>query len=619
MSDEAKISTENRLLVEVGWEVCWQLGGIYTVLRSKAPAMVKQWGSRYCMVGPYNQTTASVEFEPLPRVGYFGRAATMLEERGIKVHYGRWLITGEPLVILIDYLSLRHRLNEFKYFVWRDHNIATRDEMEVNDVILFGYGVVEFLECLTEVVKQKDSTVAAESELDGEPVQLPILGQFHEWMAGVPIPVIGKRGLPIATTFTTHATLLGRYLAASDPYFYDHLNRVDPHRAAVERNIMPRYTIERAATWGAKCFTTISEITAVEAEKLLGRRADVLTPNGLNIQRFTAIHEFQNLHLRYKEKIHEFVMGHFFPYYTMDLDNTLYIFTAGRYEYRNKGLDLFIESLARLNWRLKSEGSNVNVVAFIVTKAPVSGINVDVLKNLMMFNEIRTTCNNISRQMGRRLLSVAAAGKSPQISDLLDEYDQLRLKRMTYAWKQNNKWPAVVTHSMMNDSSDLILNQIRSCQLLNQPDNPVKVVYYPEFVTATSPLLGLDYEQFVRGCHLGVFPSYYEPWGYTPQECTALGVPSITSDLAGFGSYVDKNIPDHDEKGIYVVPRRYKSFGESAQILSEAMTEIVTMNRRERVELRNRVEMQAELFDWKRMVSAYNEAHEIALSRTVYD
>jgi len=602
-------------MVEVGWEVCWQLGGIYTVLRSKAPAMVEKWGNRYCMLGPYNHATASVEFEPLPREGYFGRAVALLEQQGIKAHYGRWLVSGEPRIVLLDFAQSMGRLGEFKYYLWRDHGIATRDEQEVSDVILFGYLVFEFFKALVQVLGQGDDSIALETGIEGAAPVFPVLAHFHEWMAGVPIPVINKHSLPVASIFTTHATLLGRYLAAGDPHFYEKLFHINPHKAAAERNIYPRFAIERAAAHGATVFTTISEITGVEAERFIERKPDILTPNGLNVQRFAAIHEFQNLHIQYKEKIHEFVMGHFFPYYNMDLSKTLYVFTAGRYEYRNKGIDLFIEGLARLNWRLKNEKKDINVVAFIITKAQTEGVNVEVLKNQMMLGEMRTVCNGISRGISRRLLEITAEGKTPRISDFLSEYDQLRLRRLTYAWKQGNRWPLAVTHDLVGEGADPVVKQLRTCQLLNQPENPVKIIYHPDFVSATSPIIGLDYDQFVRGCHLGVFPSYYEPWGYTPMECVAMGIPSVTSDLAGFGSYVIKNVEKHDEKGIFVVDRRYKSFHESADILVNAMWKTLTMSLRERVEMRNRVEGQSQHFDWRKMIEFYHAAHEMALER----
>src|SRR5690606_2441955 len=177
-------------------------------------------------------------------------------------------------------------------------------------------------------------------------------------------------GWPGAIVFTTHATILGRYLAMNDPDFYGHLAFFDSGAEAKKFNIETQHLIERASAHASHVFTTVSDVTAEECRHLLGRNPDVLLPNGLNIQRFAALHEFQNLHAQYKARIHEFTMGHFFPSYSFDLDNTLYFFTSGRYEYRNKGIDLTIESLARLNYRLQEAQSPITVVFFIITRAP---------------------------------------------------------------------------------------------------------------------------------------------------------------------------------------------------------------------------------------------------------
>ena len=602
-----KLAIGRALLVEVGWEVCLQLGGIYTVLRTKAQAMQSQWGDRYCLIGPYQADSAAIEFEPLPRTGPFGAACDLLElERGVKVHFGKWSIPGEPHVILIDYNSSRGRIPECKYFLWKDHQISTGDEADVDDVVLFGYLVADFLEALSRIVSE---------EKRAEENETPILAHFHEWMGAVALPVINLRKLPIATVFTTHATILGRSLATDHPDFYRDIRNFDPYREAGNRNIYPRFAIERAATWGATCFTTISEITAYEAEHLLGRKADVLLPNGLNTRRLAAVHEFQNLHLIYKKRIQEFLMGHFFPRYTFDLDKTLHIFTSGRYEHRNKGIDLFIESLARLNWRLKQEKKDVTVIAFIITRAATQGFNVEVLKNQMLFKEMANHCENMASTVSTKLLTSAAHGTDAKGIPLLDEAELHTLKRLTHAWRQTSGLPPIVTHNLTQQENDPIYKQLRECGLANRPEDPVKVVYHPDFLTAASPILGLDYDQFVRGCHLGVFPSYYEPWGYTPEECAVLGIPSITSDLSGFGSYVRQKIPQHNEKGLFVIPRRDHSFHQSADFVTDAIFKVVTMSMRERIEIRNRVEAVSTKFDWKELTEPYHRAHRIALAR----
>jgi len=587
------------LLFEVAWEVCWQLGGIYTVLRSKAAEMLKRWDDRYCLIGPYNPATAAVEFEEAPTEGVVRLALDRLRAMGVPCHFGRWLIAGRPRVILLDYRARFGSLDRDKYLLWMDHGISTLSgDGEVNEVVAFGFVVTEFFRALTEIAPDRT-----------------VLAHFHEWMAGVAVPRISHLRLPVTTIFTTHATLLGRYLASDNPYFYDHLPFVDADAQAAKYNILPRHQIEKSAAHASTVFTTVSEVTSIEAERLLGRMPDMILPNGLNIQRFAALHEFQNLHARYKERIHEFVMGHFFPSYTFDLDKTIYFFTSGRYEYRNKGIDVFIEAMARLNWRLKQVKDPPTVVAFIVTRAPVRNINVGVLQSQMQMEDLRSYCEQMQESMGRSLFLAAAAGRIITMKELLPDDSLVRLKRAIHAGRRYAQ-PNIVTHDLVDDANDPVLKHLRHRQLFNAADDPVKMIFHPEFVTATSPLISLDYEQFVRGCHMGIFPSYYEPWGYTPMESVALGVPAVTTDLSGFGAYVERHVAHHEDHGIVVLKRRNRSFDASTDDLVNRLLAFVQLNRRQRIELRNTTERHSEIFDWAKLVRHYHEAHDMAISRT---
>lgn len=587
------------LLFEISWEVCNQLGGIYTVLRSKVPSMVNRWGSRYCLLGPYHQTTASVEFEPGPMTGAIGQAVKQLREQGIYAHYGRWLVTGRPHVVLMDYLSVFARLHEVKYRLWDDHGIAMPADNELlNNTIAFGEACRYFLALLGQREAQRR----------------PIVAHFHEWMSGGAIPMLRHERWPGTMVFTTHATVLGRYLAMNDLEFYDHLPFYDPAYESDRFNVQPQHRLECAAAHGAHVFTTVSDVAAEECRHLLGRNVDLILPNGLNIQRFAALHEFQNLHRAYKEKIHQFTMGHFFSSYHFDLSKTLYFYTSGRYEYRNKGMDLTIEALARLNHMMRQAGSDVTVVAFIITRRPIRSINVAALQCRAMLDEFHTVADAIKDQIGQRLFSAAAAGKIPDFNSLVDEYWLLRLRRTIHAWKRDLP-PGIVTHDLVDDTTDQILTQLRACHLWNQQHDPVKVIYHPDFITPTNPLFGMEYDHFVRGCHLGIFPSYYEPWGYTPLESIALGVPAVTSDLAGFGSYIMQLLPDHDEKGLYVLQRQHRSFDQSADDLAHRLLHFTGLARRQRINLRNNTESFSVHFDWHNLEKLYHEAYELALDR----
>jgi glycogen(starch) synthase len=587
------------LLAEVAWEVCQQLGGIYTVLRSKAPTMVKQWGRRYVLVGPYDPRASPTEFEESTPRGVIGQAVKALNERGLEAHYGTWLITGRPRVVLLDGRSVQARLDQVKYALWEHHGISLPGSSEFLDgVLAFGYLADQFLRAL----------VAA------QPRPRPIVAHFHEWMAGSAIPEMRRDRVNVAIVFQTHATQLGRTLAANDPHFYEHLPGVDWQGAARHYRIEPNVLLERAAAHGAHAFVTLSGITALECEHLLGRRPDLLVPNGLNIERFAAVHEFQNLHRLYKEQIHQFVMAHFFPSYTFDLDRTLYFFSAGRYEPRNKGFDLALEALARLNGRLKRTGTNHTIVFFLITQRPFRSINADLLASRAVMEEMRKTCQAIKDQVGERLFTATAMGKEARLDALLDDYWRLRLHRVAHAWKRR-RLPPVVTHDLADDLQDEVLSKIRTSMLFNLADDAVKVVYHPDFIVSTKPPFGMDYDQFVRGCHLGVFPSYYEPWGYTPMECVASGIPAVTSDLSGFGSYLLEHVPDHEEHGLAVIRRRGASWDQSADQLADWLLAFLKLDRRERIAQRNRVERLADHFDWQNLARYYAQAHDLALER----
>jgi len=399
----------------------------------------------------------------------------------------------------------------------------------------------------------------------------------------------------------------------SDPWFYDHLPFVDWHKDACRFNIESRVLIERAAAHGAHVFSTVSDVTAEECNALLNRPVDVVLPNGLNIERFIARHESENLHKIYKEKIHRFITGHFFPSYSFNLDRTLYFFTSGRYEYRNKGFDLTLEALARLNYLLKQSKQNITIIMFIITRRPYRSITAEVLNSKLMMEEMYHTCMTIKDQIGDRLFKATSTGQMPDVNTLIDDTWRLRLRRTMQAWR-NNHLPFIVTHDLV-DADDDVMKQMRYLNLVNRQEDPVKVVYHPEFVSINNPLFGMDYDQFVRGCHLGLFPSYYEPWGYTPVECLARGIPAVASDLSGFGSYIQTQAPDCDKNGLYVVRRKHKSFDDSAREMTDILFKFTRMELRERIALRFRALEQAEHFDWKQLAGHYGKAHMMALDR----
>lgn len=588
--------TQSKLL-EIAWEVCNQVGGIYTVIRSKVPTIRERWGNNYVLVGPLVHPQVSSEFEPIDEPDdALGAAIKKLRAEGVRVQYGIWLITGRPRVVLLDPASVGSYLSEIKYLLWEHHSISTPPgDALIDGVVAFGHLVKRLLTYMVQ----------------DEKCPRHLIAHFHEWMAATPIPDIRREKLPVKTIFTTHATMLGRYVAMNDPMFYQNLPFVDWEKEAKHYHIMPQVQIERAAANDCHLCTTVSDVTAQECIYLLGRTPDAILPNGLNIERFEALHQVQNLHQEYKEKIHRFCMAYFFPSYSFDLDNTLYFFTSGRFEFKNKGFDMTLEALEKLNKRLKEEDSPTTIVMFFITRQPYHSINPEVLHSRALMEELRQTCSAIEKQVGRKLFYTAAGSTNhrlPELNDFVEDYWKLRYRRTLQSWK-SDRLPPVVTHNLLDDQKDEILESIREYNLLNFKEDNIKVVYHPDFVSASSPLWGIDYGQFVRGCHLGIFPSYYEPWGYTPLECIARGVPAVTSDLSGFGDYVVKNIKDHDDSGLYVVKRHHREYDKATDELAESLYHFSQLSRRERITLRNKAEGNAIKFDWKTLGKFYEAVY----------
>uniref|UniRef100_A0A6F9DF03 Glycogen [starch] synthase n=1 Tax=Phallusia mammillata TaxID=59560 RepID=A0A6F9DF03_9ASCI len=513
---------------------------------------------------------------------------------------GRWLIEGYPKVVLFDLDTAWPNYNSWSWEMFEKTGIGIPDhDTEAKKCILFGFLTAWFL-----------------GEFRAQCGEKPVLvAHFHEWLSGVGLLMTRMRQIDVSTVFTTHATLLGRYLCAANVDFYNNLDKFECDTEAGNRQIYHRYCMERAAAHSAHVFSTVSDITSLEAQHLLKRKPDLILPNGLSIKNTQCLHEFQNLHAIAKDKIHNFVTGHFYGHFDLNLDKTVYMFIAGRYEYSNKGADMYIECLSRLNHRLKMTNSDTTVVAFLIFPAATNNFNVESLRGQAVVKQLKETVDAIKNNVGNKVLDQCLRGRMPTNDDLLERDDLIKLKRCMYA-NQSTALPPIVTHNMADDANDPILNQIRSAKLFNSKSDRVKIIFHPEFLSQTSPLLSMDYDEFVRGCHLGVFPSYYEPWGYTPAECTVKGIPSVTTNLSGFGCFMQSHLSDPEAYGIYIVDRRFKSGDESCHQLTDYLYHFCRMSRRERIIQRNRTERLSELLDWSRLSMYYTNARRLAIDRT---
>ncbi|XP_062917579.1 glycogen [starch] synthase, muscle-like [Mobula hypostoma] len=592
---------EDVMLVEVAWEVANKVGGIYTVIQTKAKLTTDEWQENYVLMGPYFEHNVRTQVELVePQNPAIKHTINSMNSKGCKVYFGKWLIEGNPSVVLFDIGVSAWNLDRWKAELWDCCSIGVPwYDREANDAVLFGFLITWFL---GEFVSQCKENCPF------------IITHFHEWQSGIGLIMCRFRKIPVATIFTTHATLLGRYLCAGNADFYNNLPNFDVDREAGERQIYHRYCMERAAVHCTHVFTTVSGITAMEAEHLLKCKPHVVTPNGLNLKRFAVMHEFQNLHSISKMRIQEFIRGHFYGHLDFDLDKTLYFFIAGRYEFRNKGADIFLEALARLNYLLQTHQSVVTVIAFFIMPARTNNFNVESLKGQAVRKQLWDTANSVKENFGKKLYESLLVGELPNMSRLIDREDITMMKRALFS-TQRHSLPPICTHNMLDDATDPILNTIRRIGLFNHPNDRVKVIFHPEFLSSTSPLLPLDYEEFVRGCHLGVFPSYYEPWGYTPAECTVLGIPSVSTNLSGFGCFMEEHITNPSVYGIYILDRRFKSPEECCNQLTSFLYSFCQQSRRQRIIQRNRTERLSDLLDWNYLGRYYNHARLLALAK----
>ncbi|XP_042637161.1 glycogen [starch] synthase, muscle [Orycteropus afer afer] len=380
---EDEFDLENTVLFEVAWEVANKVGGIYTVLQTKAKVTGDEWGDNYFLVGPYTEQGVRTQVElleaPTPALK---RTLDSMNSKGCKVYFGRWLIEGSPLVVLLDVGASAWALERWKGELWDTCNIGVPwYDREANDAVLFGFLTTWFL---------------------------------------------GEVG-----------------------------STVNPYLAPFQPQPREKTPISRwARGW-----------------------LDIVTPNGLNVKKFSAMHEFQNLHAQSKARIQEFVRGHFYGYIGQIPSFVLTLILLP-----HKCRQFLVLDYKGGCRDQEVNGSEQTVVTFFIMPARTNNFNVETLKGQAVRKQLWDTANTVKEKFGRKLYESLLVGSLPDMNKMLDKEDFTMMKRAIFA---------------------------------------TQVIFHPEFLSSTSPLLPVDYEEFVRGCHLGVFPSYYEPWGYTPASSSS--------------------------------------------------------------------------------------------------
>lgn len=585
---------------EVSWEVCNKVGGIFTVVKSKAQQMQSIYGEDYFLVGPYFPKKSFGIFEELVPSDELKDFFDSFKEKGLEIHFGKWLIKGEPFVVLVDFNNFTSNTNQIKKDLWDWFKIDSlnTDYFDFDEPIVWSYAVGMIID---EFKKKFDKKVVA---------------QFHEWLAGGGVLYLDHAASKVGTVFTTHATTLGRSLSNSGFDLYENLGKFDSDAEAKNKGsgIFAKHLTEKVCANVCNVFTTVSEITGIEAEKILGRKPDVLLFNGLDMNNFPSFEEASVRHVLFKNRIKNFLIYYFFPYYSFDLDNTLIFFIAGRYEFHDKGIDTLIDSLRLLNERLKKEDSSKTVVCFFFIPGEVRSIRPSLLESKTLFKDVSDSLDDSADSVKSRLLYLLVSKNEMTCNSIFD-VDFMREINPKLRRLKRSGLPPISTHELFNEGSDLIMNALKDSGLDNSKDDPVKVVYYPIYLTGADGLLDTSYYESMSGCHLGIFPSCYEPWGYTPLECAALGVSSITTDLAGFGRFIEKEVKDSVFPGIFVVNRWKRSVEESVKQLSDMMFSYLSLSKKDRVDNKIAAQKDAHLADWKRFIVHYISAHNLSLER----
>ncbi|MFB6208730.1 MAG: glycogen/starch synthase [Candidatus Nanohaloarchaea archaeon] len=571
--------------VEVSFEVANKVGGIYQVISSKSSVMKKYYGDNYITVGKYQEDidefTERECSDGLERLN--GR-----DLEGIEVHTGVWRISGQPRCILVDPSGMEKTVDEIKEEMYEEHGVdSIKAGEDFDEPVKWSYAVGKVVEALSQ-------------EMEGDTVV-----QLHEWLSG---PALIEYSGP--SVFTTHATFLGRTLSNSD---YDLQELVESGKVgdslAEEHDVEAKHQVEKMAASESDVFTTVSETTAREAEAVLGKKPDRVLPNGFNVEEFPSLEELSYRHKKKKRKMKEFLQAYFEPYYDVDLENDpriLYI--SGRYEFHNKGLDVFIDALAELNQR---EGDDFFV--FIFVPSDTSGAKDKVLENMSLFQELENYVEEVSPRIRSTLLTSLTSRGDPgeAVKKVIDDTSG-RVDSLQENFHDKGDSPPVCAFDL-SYPEDQILERLYEKGLRNREQDRVKVVFYPTYLSLGDKLLSMDYEDAIVATSAGIFPSYYEPWGYTPVETAANGALSITTDMAGFGQFLYENTDEKDRKGIRILERKGVPDHEVAASLAEMIEDIVSYSKTEITERKHNARRLAQLTSWEKLGENYREAHLEAL------
>ena len=551
-SDASEFSRNIDLLFETSWEVCNKVGGIYAVLSTKARVLQEQFGDKLVFFGPDIWSTDNPSPYFKERKTLFRSAASRLDlPWGISIRTGKWNIPGSPQVVLVDPGQTRDHLSSIYGDMWARFGVDSLHAYgDYDDSCAFSVAVAIVMNALAEFLKADQSRIIA---------------HFNEWTTGMGLLYLKTIAPRAATIFTTHATCIGRSICGNGKPLYDEFYHYDGDQMARELNMEAKHSLEKAAAHNADSFTTVSSVTAAECLQLLRRPVDVVTPNGFEPDFVPKTVKYNRLRKEGRARllaIAEKLTGTRFD------DSTFLIATSGRHEYRNKGLDLFLDSISQVDRKLPTDRPSV---AFILVPGWVNRPN----------DQLADALANNNSLFG----SDAPVGNG------------------------------YLTHYLNNEDSDEVCVRIRQLRAGGAFEN-VKVIYIPCYLDGNDGIVNIPYYDLLPALDLTIFPSYYEPWGYTPLESVAFGVPTITDNKAGFGQWTLDNFANGlDNCGVYVVDRGDSFYEQTRDQIAAATIQYRQEDLNSRLHARNMAFLTSAKTDWKFFIDSYYKAFRIALSR----
>lgn len=540
-------TTTPEYLFESSWEVCNKVGGIYTVLSTKAHTLQRSFKDKLIFIGPDVWTDTNAPDFIEDDVLFADWKTYTKTTENLKVKVGRWNVPGTPPVILVDFKPFFKEKDSFFFSMWESFRVDSIHAYgDYDESCIFAYAVGKVIESFYHFYKLENKKVAA---------------LFNEWMLGMGALYIKKQLPAVATLFTTHATSIGRSIAGNNKALYAYMDGYNGDQMAGELNMEAKHSLEKQTALHVDCFTTVSDITARECKQLLDKAPDIVTPNGFEPNFVPSDKEYDKKRMAARRdllNVAEKLLG------CPISPDAFLVSTSGRYEYRNKGIDVFIEAMNRVrtSGRLQRE-----VVAFIMVPAWVRDARAD-LKEVIDKN-IRTT--------------------SPM--------------QMPF-----------VTHWLNQMEQDKVLNYISHAGFTNSATDKLKIIFVPCYLDGRDGILNKPYYDLLIGMDATVYPSYYEPWGYTPLESIAFGIPTITTDLAGFGLWAKKHVTGNNiSEGVAVVNRDDFNYFEVADAITSSILALAGKDQKETAEIRKRSFCLAAKAEWSKFIVYYEEAFRIAL------